>query len=481
MRIATAVMVTRGDGADLEVLLVERAPELKFFGGYWAFPGGVIDDCDHDGDPDAFAARVRCGIRELFEETGFTPTGFRAPDLESLRGALLENRAGGDFRQLLDACPGALDEVSELGHLTTPPFAPRRYRTQFLQRRAPERLEPAIERGELVDGGFFRVDELLEEWRAGARLIVPPVVYILRHLRGKPLAVGVETVRRACETHEAGRLHEIRTTPGVLTATLVTPTIPPATTTNCYVVGERDLYVVDPATYETQEQQRLFELLERRADEGGRVAGVLVTHHHPDHVGAVDAVATRYKVPVYAHPRTLERLPVPPHDPRELNDGDVIELGVAPDGSPAWKLTAYHTPGHDQGHLVFVESRYRALIAGDLVSTISTIVIDPPEGHLATYLASLERMRALNLGVLYPSHGPVARQASPVLAYYLKHRAKRERALIEALDDGVTDLAQLVARVYIDTPPELHGLARKSLLAGIEKLREEGRSVELAG
>ena len=84
-----------------------------------------------------------------------------------------------------------------------------------------------------------------------------------------------------------------------------------------------------------------------------------------------------------------------------------------------------HTPGHDRGHLVFLESRYGALIAGDLASTVSTILIEPPEGHLSTYLATLTRMAEVDFGHLYPAHGPAARDGRGLLRRYLRHRAMR--------------------------------------------------------
>jgi len=265
----------------------------------------------------------------------------------------------------------------------------------------------------------------------------------------------------------------------VLMAPLETPTLPPATTTNTFVVGEERLDVVDPAPPFARERARLYELLDDLRSDGREVTGVVPTPHHPDHVGSVQAVAERYGVPVYAHPETLARLPEPPRDPRPLVDGDTLDLGVAPDGRSPWTLTAYHTPGHDRGHLVLVEDRYHAALAGDLCSTVSTIVIDPPEGHLATYLASLERMLDVPMGVLCPAHGPVHREGHTLLRRYLAHRASREEKLLGALRDAPTDEAALLAVVYDDVELEaVLPLAARSLRAGLEKLAEDGRAVE---
>ena len=262
-------------------------------------------------------------------------------------------------------------------------------------------------------------------------------------------------------------------------APLKSPTIPPATTTNAYVIGTTDLYVVDPATYEESEKARLFEMLDERVADGARVAGVLLTHHHRDHIGAVNDVSSRYDVPVHAHELTLDRIPAGFKRGRALEDGSRIDLGRAPDGSPDWHVEALFTPGHDRGHLAFRESRYRALFAGDLVSTLSTIVIDPPEGHLRTYLASLMRLMSEDIDVLYPAHGAPTTEPKTLLREYVRHRGEREEALVRALRKEPRKPSDLVPEVYEDVDPRMYALAERSLLAGLEKLAEEGRAEEV--
>lgn len=484
VRIATAAIVTKGKGHDVRVLVVQRSPELRFFGGYWAFPGGVVDPADHDGDEDADVAHSRCALRELLEEVGFV-----APELgdldPALRDGLLERDsavAAAEFRDLLDGAPDALLPVRPIARLTTPPFAPVLYRTRFVHVEAPADFQPDIREGELVDGEFCAPAEILAAWRHGKLLVAPPVVFMLEQLMEWGLERFLEEIPAVAATLEAGRLHPIRNVPGVIMAPLNTKTLPPATTTNAYVVGESRLYVVDPAPVDPAEQQRLFDLLDERIQGGADVVGVLVTHHHPDHVGAVEATAKRYDVPVLAHADTFARVSFDVENARELADGVELPLGAAPDGTQGWTLTALHTPGHAPGHLAFRESRYGAVIGGDLVSTVSTIVIDPPDGHLATYIKSLERMAEIMSGggVLHPAHGPVASNGHRVLARYLLHRERREESLIGALQDGLSEESELVARVYADVDKRLFPIAARSLRAGLEKLQEEGRATEVS-
>ncbi len=475
------MLLTRGRGPELEVFLVARAPELSFFGGYWAFPGGVLDERDRDGGLDEDAALARCALRELFEETGVLPPELAArlapSERERLRGDLIDGSAG-DARwfELIAGAPEAAAGLRTFGRITTPPFTAVRYRSRLFHVELPAGEEPTILPGELTDGVFRRPETALKGWTAGEHLIVPPVLFLLHALRERSFEDALDRAARVCVEVDDGVLHPVRLTPGLWMAPLRTPTLPPATTTNAYFVGTDELYVVDPATPHADEQARLFALMDRWLEEGKRFAGVLLTHHHSDHVGAVGATSRRYDLEVHGHALTLDRVDQDFRPGRALADGDEIDLGHAPDGSPGWMLRAYHTPGHDRGHLVFVESRYRSAIAGDLVSTLSTIVIDPPEGHLATYLASLRRMLALDVGVLYPAHGPSCREAGRYLRYYLDHRREREEALVGALSRGVETPAELVRAVYVDVDPALHPIAARSLEAGLQKLADEGRA-----
>ncbi|MEM9379624.1 MAG: MBL fold metallo-hydrolase [Planctomycetota bacterium] len=481
-RIATAALVTRGTGHDVEALVVRRAPQLRFFGGFWAFPGGVVDAADHDGDPDADDAHRRCALRELLEEVGLV-----TPELQgaaSLRSALLERDdapASRRFREVVERNPAALARVAPFARLTTPPFAPVLYRTRFVHLTAPEGFEPDIVEGELVDGAFFAPEELLASWRRGERYVAPPVVFLLEQLAERGLEEFLDEVPAVAGRLEAGALHPIRVVPGIVMAPLETATLPPATTTNAFLVGVDRTWIVDPAPTDTGEQQRLFDLVDARRRDGAYPVGVLLTHHHPDHVGAAEATARRYDVPVLAHAETLSRLDLDVENHRALEDGTVLPLGETPDGKPGWTLTALHTPGHAPGHLAFRESRYGAVLGGDLVSTVSTIVIDPPEGHLATYLASLRALRETMAdgGVLHPSHGTVATDGARILDQYLAHRAERERALEAALRGGAALEDDLLREVYEEVDERLLPVAARSLRAGLEKLAEERRATEV--
>ncbi len=256
---------------------------------------------------------------------------------------------------------------------------------------------------------------------------------------------------------------------------LRTPTLPPATHTNVYIVGAGELAVVDPASPWPEEQ----ETLERRLDElraagVGRVVEILLTHHHPDHVGAAARLAARLAVPVAAHAVTADLVRPMIRVDRTLDEGTPLRYGPA-------TLDPLFTPGHAPGHLVFVERESRAVIAGDMVASVGTIIIDPPEGDMRLYLASLERLRRLDARLLLPAHGPPIADPERLLAYYVAHRLEREGRVVDALAAGAAPVAELVPRAYPDVAPPIYPLAARSLLAHLEKLRAEGRAVERDG
>lgn len=501
-------MITRGEGRDLQVYLAERSPKLRFFGGYWAMPGGTISKEDlqppgADAPLDEDAALQGCAHRELFEELGLmrhqlpSKRGDRDALSEQRRLLLAHERPGADADA--DAAgpspwhatiAGAMTplELRTLCRIETPAFAPVRYDTVFFHVplegcvSGTAGVQPDVWDGELTQGRFWQPEQAIASWRNGDLLLVPPVVIMLEHLAA---AADFEHFARSIAAtaagYRGGDLHKVRFSPGVVLAPLKTPTLPPATTTNCYIVGHDELWVVDPGSPDPAEQRRLLDMLDLLTASEQRLAGVLLTHHHPDHVGGVQALCEARGLKAHGHPRTLER--IAPAIPRgdALTDGATISLGRSPDGEAGWELEAIYTPGHDQGHLCFRESRYGAMLVGDMMSTISTIIIDPPEGNLATYLKSLERLEQYSISTLYPAHGPALRDGRRLAQKYLRHRRQREATLIKVLGEQPADLAALLPKVYWDADERLYPFAARSLQAGLEKLAEEGRASERDG
>lgn len=420
---------------------------------------------------------VVAGARELFEETGiWLGRGGRTPKSAQLRQdrhGLLADEI--DFGALLARNGQHLEarDLVPLCRITTPPFAPVRYFTWFLRGLVDDDVDVEIWDGELVAGGFVEPEETLARWRNGELQIAPPMVVLLDEwTQGQD---GLERrIRTVTESYEGGKLHRVYFSPGILLVPLRTPTRPPATHTNTCIVGEKRLYVVDPSPVDDRERARLWDLLDDLIEEGRKLEGILLTHYHPDHVGALVPMQQRYGVPAFAHADCSAELPEARFG-RSLDHGDTVELGRSPDGRVGWKLHVYHVPGHARGHLAFQDSRYRAILVGDLVSTISSILIDPRDGNLARYLESLELLKSVTTATLYPGHGPPVPDGRKVIEKALEHRAEREAQLVAALSSRPRTARALVESIYTDVPADMHSLAERSLLSGLIKLEEEGR------
>ena len=257
---------------------------------------------------------------------------------------------------------------------------------------------------------------------------------------------------------------------GVFVVPLPSPTLPPATHTNCVVLGGKQVVLVDPAA--VAEDARM-DLVAALGAEGREVTAVWLTHHHGDHVGAALFIAQRYGVPVRAHPATAARLDglVSIDDP--LLDGDIIEL----DGM---EVEVLHTPGHARGHLAFRDRNRRTLVAGDLVAGQGTIVIDPPEGDMADYLVTLARLVEDGIGAVVPAHGPIMPDGELSILAVIAHRKAREEQVRAVLSRRLGRRARpmdLVAEVYPEVPGFWHPLAARQVLAHLLKLEGEGAAV----
>jgi endoribonuclease LACTB2 len=475
---AASVLLSRGPGSR-ELFAVLRSRQLKFFGGFWAFPGGKVTTLEAES-LDHLDARRQAACRELFEETGVLiarradgsfPT--ISAQLSECRRRLIAEQLSFSHFMSEQGLTVRAEDFALIGEITTPDFAPVRFATTFFVAHLPAGQEPCVWPGELERGEWVEVQEMLARWRRGD-LLTPPSVMTLQALGRHPVDKAPEELGPRFRRLVDGAMHPIFVAPCVRMIPLKTVALPPSTHTNAYLVGNGPRYLIDPGADDPHEQRRLFEVLEEEPP----LSAILLTHHHPDHVGAAAACRERYGVPIWAHPRTAQLLQGRVNVDRLL-DGTPISLGSNPANGGPWHLTPVHTPGHASGHLVFFEPFYGLLIAGDMISTATSIVISPPDGDLAIYLQSLHELRKLPVRLLLPAHGNVSAQSVAVIDAALEHRAKREQQLLDALGERPAAINDLTQRLYRGTPESLMRFARAQVLAGLLKLQGEGRARSL--
>ena len=481
MRRASCIVLTRpgkATGEDAEVYLVKRSPELKFLGGFHAFAGGgVEEDIDEEAATKLNTTPwISAALRELFEELGvlLTDTPTSQDELDTARRSLLADSAA--WLPLIDQFNvSAKDfEGTEIGHWITPPFSPVFFDAAYFVLELPSSCgEPSIWPGELVDGGWWPVSAALNAQETGELAISYPVLETLRILEESKTIAEARTnlgalLKRAY--HRPGG----EMVAGLHMLPVKTFTLPPATHTNCYLLGEKDWVCVDPATPIPEEQEKLCDYIEHVTSlRGGKLSQVWLTHQHKDHIGAVECLRERFNVEVIAHQETARALKGEVHVDRYVDDNHLFEL-ARHDGRAPFRWRALHTPGHAAGHLCFWDEDRGHLITGDLILGIGTVLIAPPEGNMTQYLDSLERMKDHAKGFIFPAHGPPVATTYQLIETYISHRLKRETSIEEALDEPGS-IEEIVAKVYVDTPQKLWHLAAKNVEAHLIRLCELGR------
>jgi glyoxylase-like metal-dependent hydrolase (beta-lactamase superfamily II)/8-oxo-dGTP pyrophosphatase MutT (NUDIX family) len=436
---AAGIVLRRTGGGEIEVLLGLRARESAFLPGYLAFPGGSLEGRDRPEREGSFA---RCASREIEEETGLR-----------------------------------IEPASWLdcGERTSPPLFRTRFRTRFLLAEvSPEtRLpEPSASPSENERLGFDDPGAVLRDWERGEVLVAPPVLPMLRVLASDGAGRLERLAAALRETNAAEQqVPRIEFVPGIWMLPVATVTLPPATHTNSWMPGGARFAIVDPGSASAEDLELLLAVVSRRRKLGSEPEAILLTHHHGDHAAGAATLARELGIPVRAHPDSLERLALEPDLRAEpIRDGDVLDFA-------GLSVRAVETAGHSRGHLAFFVPERRALIAGDLASGVSTILVDPSEGDMDSYLGSLRKATALGCRIVLPGHGPPL--AAEALTGLLEHRLERERKILAAIEQGSRPLAEIAEAAYDDLPELPLFLRARQALAHLVRLERRGSAKRL--
>ncbi|MFO1396759.1 MAG: MBL fold metallo-hydrolase [Burkholderiales bacterium] len=535
IRTACTVVLLRDAAGGPEVLMLRRNAGAVFLGGAYVFPGGALDAADHA--PASLArvaglseddANARLGLaggalaywfaaaRETFEESGLLlAVDERAGAVGDARWTAMSARRAalnaGDvsFADLL-ATHGLVIPAPELvyfDHWITPPIRPRRFDTRFFLARAPQAQVASHDDAETVDSRWLPAQRFLALAAAREIEIAFATQVTLRAIAQWTSVDEALAAMRAPRTIRVSRAavaqgpdgerifrrgdaayHEIhwtdpeettRTTyamtPGVvkrldrLVSRLVAPNpgVMTGPGTNTYFVGERELAVIDPGPADDAHVRAIL------AHGAGRIRWILVTHTHRDHSPAAAVLAQ-------ATGATVIGLPPPAHGGQDATfapahppaDGEVLRLGDV-------TLTALHTPGHASNHVCYALHETGMLFTGDHVMQGSTVVINPPDGDMGRYLASLARLFDREIAIIAPGHGYLVGEPHDEIRRLVAHRRWREARVVDALALRQPARAdELVNDVYPGLAPALHGAAARSLLAHLLHLAQEGRVMQ---
>jgi glyoxylase-like metal-dependent hydrolase (beta-lactamase superfamily II)/8-oxo-dGTP pyrophosphatase MutT (NUDIX family) len=509
---AAAVVLIRGD----EVLWARRNPNIKFLGGWHAFPGGKVEAGDEevhvenctDADLRKF---IVAAARETFEEVGVLLVRNGEKLTRGQRASLHDDLVSGrsSFAEILADWNLRIDARDFLytGFWTTPQFSLVRFKTRFFIVECPLRQEPYAAISEMQSPEFIAPEKALEHWANAEVLISPPVLIALKTFaennykeisstdshRFRQIKIDSETKNQEVHFEKSaikiisekllkksqqcdGEINFIELAPQLICFPLKSETLPPATHTNCFIVGESGFIVIDPASSDENEQNLLHNYIDSRIRSGDICYKIFITHEHKDHIGGVLALQKHIfekfnvKVQIAAHRLTAEQLS-PEIRVDELVE-DSQQMKFLSDKFGIQSVRILHTPGHARGHLCFYFEKKGFLLSSDNVVGAGTVVIAPPEGNMTDYLASLERLKNLpNLRFLCGSHGAAVFDARGKIEEYVRHRLEREKQISEAFENGAKTIEEIVGKVYVGLKPELFKYAEKSVEAHLEKLK----------
>jgi glyoxylase-like metal-dependent hydrolase (beta-lactamase superfamily II)/8-oxo-dGTP pyrophosphatase MutT (NUDIX family) len=535
IRQAASLIVLRDrEGGGIEVLMLRRVERVgDQFTGAAVFPGGTLDAADAqchalcDGLDDATAStRLKlpgggldywvASVRECFEEAGLlfaTDAQGAAVDLDALPADTVRTWRHGLHDGTLPLASLCAQQGWRLrteafvyfSHWLTPPGRPKRFDTRFFVVRAPANQTATGDEREAEELMWITPVDALDRSRKLELLPVTrrtleqlgrfdTVQAVLDHAAaqrdiacimprlGRGAKGGRPVLPEEWAYAEIGRLDpegrgdvSFELVPGrpvqlserVLRVTADNGSVMTGPGTNSYFVGSpggESWVLIDPGPADDAHIRALIQ------HAPGPVMQILVTHTHKDHSPAAAALHAATGAPragqVATHPEWQDTAFVPE---RVLADGDRIEVG------PGCTLRVIHTPGHASNHLCYLLEQEQLLFTGDHLMQGSTVVINPPDGDMAAYLASLRRLLEVPLQWLAPGHGFLIDQPHEVIRKTITHRLAREAKVINAVrGHGPATLEQLLPVVYGDVNERLHAVAARSLRAHLLKLRDDG-------
>jgi len=244
------------------------------------------------------------------------------------------------------------------------------------------------------------------------------------------------------------------------------------TGTETYIVGRGEVAIVDPGPDLAEHVEAIL-----AATQGEKIVAILCTHTHRDHSPAARIVQAATGAPIVGcaaltleddGPRADAAFDPDYRPDRVLADGECVS------GS-GWTLEAVATPGHTSNHLCFALREGKALFSGDHIMGWSTTVVSPPDGDMAEYMRSLDKLIGRDDRIYYPAHGDPVTDPQRFVRAIATHRRQRERQILDLLEQETQAIPAMVAAMYRGIDPRLHGAAGRSVLAHLIDLEARDR------
>ncbi len=533
-RPAATVLLLRDSPAGIEVLMTRRSLTASFAPGAYVFPGGGVDAADAAAhaqasrratQSDLHLTQAIAAIRESYEELGVLlarRTDGSACDNADI--AALDRKKPFVAQCAARGLQLSASEVFVLAHWITDRDLSRRFDVPFLVARMPEGQTPVADEAEQFEPVWVRPADALARHNAGDFFIIFPTIRTLERLQN---FASVDAVLEACAATDeplwtscprAGILagkeerymeHEqpygelelvspdgqivhpldwgtdkpVQLLKNVIRLTAPNPGVMTGPGTNSYLVGDPNTgYIaIDPGPADMDHIERLW----RAA--GGDIRMIVCTHSHLDHspgakpLQTLCAHAEHGVPPILGLPSAATANASSQFTPdRSLLNQELLKL--VPRG-PVHDLThslkVVYTPGHAANHLCLVLVEDGLLFSGDHVLNGSTTVVNPPDGEMTAYLDSLDLLTAAcaehAIDFILPAHGYVLGSAPQAISHLKAHRLKREAKILtvmQAQPDGSMD--DWVAKAYDDVPERMWPVAKRSMLAHVERIQALG-------
>ena len=513
--------------------MTRRAMTASFAPGAYVFPGGGVDAGDaaahaqarrRVSQSDLHLTQAIAAIRESFEELGVLLA--RRPDGSMASAAdiaALDRKAPFVAQCQANGLTLAADTVYVLAHWITDRDLPRRFDVPFLVASMPAGQTPVADESEQFEPVWIAPQDALARHKAGDFFIIFPTIRTLERLQA---FATVAAVLQACAANEQplwtscprgglvnGRVerfmeHEqaqgfgelelvspdgqiahhldwgtnapVRLLKNVIRLTAPNPGAMTGPGTNSYLVGDphTGYIAIDPGPNDAGHIERLWQAA------SGDIRQIVCTHSHPDHSPGAKPLQALCATAPHGMPAILGLASLPTANDysqftpdRQLADGERLALQGGPD-SPDNRhtLRVVYTPGHAANHLCLVLEEDALLFSGDHILNGSTTVVNPPDGDMTAYLDSLDLLAAAcqqgHTSHILPAHGFVLGDAAGAIAQLKAHRLKREAKILkvmQALPDGSMD--DWVEKAYDDVPTRLWPVAKRSLLAHVQRLQ----------